>query len=473
MNFRDLCTAAWQSMPWNGGAERYRDAAQTPALSVSDGTFADWLRENGSRRGAWSEITYFTCLKTLAETLGKLPWKVYKTTPAGTKESKKKDVVRVLKIRPNPYTTPTIFWATMEMNRNHYGNAYAYVEREFRRQKYGGTYKIKNLWIMPSNCVRVLVDDAGIFAGAGQVWYLYTDPYSGKQTLFKRRDVIHVTTSHTMNGIVGKSVEQILHETIAGSQASQAYLDEMYEQGLTAKAVLEYTGSLSPEAKEAMRQAMEDFGAGRKNAGRIMPIPLGMKLTPLDIKLTDAQFYELRKYSALQIAGAFGVKPNQLNDYSKSSYANSEMQQLSFLTETMLFVLKQYEEEAGFALLGEDAMMAGEYVKINEKALLRTDSKTQMEILSMGVQCGVELVNEARNKLDKEAVEGGDTPVMNGTMTPLSVILEKTGTSTTAAEGQQTPPGNTPPTPPQEEETPPGSEETAQEGQKGGDEDGD
>lgn len=61
-----------------------------------------------------------------------------------------------------------------------------------------------------------------------------------------------------------------------------------------------------------------------------------MKLTPLDIKLSDSQFIELKKYSALQIAAAFGIKPNQINDYTKSSYSNSEMQQLSFLTDTML-----------------------------------------------------------------------------------------------------------------------------------------
>lgn len=61
-----------------------------------------------------------------------------------------------------------------------------------------------------------------------------------------------------------------------------------------------------------------------------------MKLTPLDIKLSDSQFIELKEYSALQIAAAFGIKPNQINDYTKSSYSNSEMQQLSFLTDTML-----------------------------------------------------------------------------------------------------------------------------------------
>lgn len=58
-----------------------------------------------------------------------------------------------------------------------------------------------------------------------------------------------------------------------------------------------------------------------------------------------AQYYEMRKYTALQIAAAFGVKPNQINDYEKSSYANSETQQLAFLVDTMLFRLTMYEQE--------------------------------------------------------------------------------------------------------------------------------
>ena len=95
-----------------------------------------------------------------------------------------------------------------------------------------------------------------------------------------------------------------------------------------------------------------------KNAGKIIPVPLGMKLTPLDIKLSDSQFIELKKYSALQIAAAFGIKPNQINDYTKSSYSNSEMQQLSFLTDTMLFVLKQYEEEVNYKLLTDISIHA-------------------------------------------------------------------------------------------------------------------
>ena len=423
--------------PWMDGRRDYNGTGNV--ASMSGETLAEWLAKSGKRRGIWSEITYFTCLKTLAETLGKLPWKVYKRGENGIVESKRKDVNRVLRYRPNPFMTPTTFWNTVEMNRNHFGNGYVYIERRFKRKKYGGTIEIRNLWIMPSNCVKVLVDDAGIFAGAGKVWYWYTDPYTGKTSIFRYEDVIHVKTSHTLNGLTSLPVQEILRETIGGAKSGQGYMNKLYEQGMTAKATLEYTGTLSPEAKEALRKSFEDFGAGIQNTGRVLPVPLGMKFTPLDIKLTDAQFFELRKYTALQIAGAFGVKPNQINDYEKSSYANSEMQQLSFLTETMLFILKQYEEEVGFKLLGVEVLERGEYVKINEKALLRTDSKTQMEVITGYTNAGVYLINESRAYLDKEGVEYGDRPLVNGTMIPLDVAVNKTGTATTATQPQTVP----------------------------------
>ena len=424
--------------PWLNGWRAYNGTENV--ASMSGETLVEWLNRSGKRRGVWSEITYFTCMKTLAETLGKLPWKVYKRSKNGVADSRRKDVNRVLRYRPNPFMTPTTFWATVEMNRNHFGNGYVYIERRFRRMKYGGSYEIKNLWIMPSNCVQVLVDDAGIFAGAGNVWYWYTDPYSGKKYIFRNEDVIHVKTSHTLNGLTGMPVQDILRETVMGAKSGQGYMNKLYEQGMTAKATLEYTGTMSQEAKEALREAFEDFGNGVKNTGRIMPVPLGMKLTPLDIKLTDAQFFELRKYSALQIAGAFGVKPNQINDYEKSSYSNSEMQQLSFLTETMLFVLKQYEEETGYKILGIELLERGEYVKINEKALLRTDSKTQMEVMTGYTKNGIYLINESRAYLDMEGVEYGDRPLVNGTMIPLDVAANKTGTATVGQQPAAAPP---------------------------------
>lgn len=373
------------------------------------------------KRKPTSEVTYFTCLKMLSETLAKMPIKYYQKTDRGIVEADQTDTSKLLTKRPNPFMTPTTFWNTVEINRNHYGNAYVYMRKKFIRQRYGGEFRIIDLWVMQSNCVQIVVDDAGIFAGVGRLWYVYTDPTSGRQYVFSTDEVMHFKTSFSFDGITGLPVQQILKDTVSGASASQEFMNGMYESGLTAKATLEYTGELNEGAKEALRKSFEEFGSGAKNVGKILPVPLGMKLTPLDIKLTDSQFFELKKYTALQIAAAFGVKPNQINDYSKSSYANSELQQLSFYVDTELFIIKQYEEEINYKMATEEEQESGFYYKYNEKVLFRTDSKTQMEYLKNGVGGSIIKPNEARRKLDMPDAEGGDELLANGSIVPLTM----------------------------------------------------
>lgn len=394
--------------------------------SMSDESFLEWLGIKRDRNGqATSEATYFTCLKMMSETIAKMPWKHYRDTPDGIEEMPPTDASRLLKYRPNPFMTPTAFWCAVEANRNHYGNGYVYVRQRFSRRQYGGELKLMDMWIMPSDCVQVLVDDEGFFGGKGKIWYTYSDKYSGEQYIFRTEDVLHFKTSFSFDGITGLPVQTILKTTVEGASASQAFLNNLYKNGLTAKAVLEYTGDLSDQKKEKLIQALETYGMGTKNTGRVLPIPQGMKLTPLDIKLSDSQFIELKKYTALQIAAAFGIKPNQINDYEKSSYSNSEMQQLAFLTDTMLFVLKSYEEEVNYKLLTDDARDEGEYFKLNEKVLLRTDSETQMKILTSAINNGVYMPNEARRKLDMRNADGGDQLIVNGNYIPLPMVGEQ------------------------------------------------
>lgn len=392
------------------------------------------------KRKPTSEVTYFTCLKMLSETLAKMPVKYYQKTDRGIVEAEQTETSKLLTKRPNPFMTPTVFWNTVEMNRNHYGNAYVYMRKKFIRKRYGGEFRIIDLWVMQSNCVQIVVDDAGIFAGVGRLWYVYADPTSGRQYVFSTDEVMHFKTSFSFDGITGLPVQQILKDTVSGASASQDFMNKMYESGLTAKATLEYTGDLNEGAKEALRQSFEEFGSGAKNVGKILPVPLGMKLTPLDIKLTDSQFFELKKYTALQIAAAFGVKPNQINDYSKSSYANSELQQLSFYVDTELFIIKQYEEEINYKMTTEEEQDSGFYYKYNEKVLFRTDSKTQMSYLKEGVGGSIIMPNEARRKLDMPDAEGGDELFANGNIVPLTMAgaaYQKGGQPEETAEPEQ------------------------------------
>lgn len=398
--------------------------AITPAKSVDmqSQELLEWLGISSTPKKLVSEVTYFTCLKMLSETLGKMPLKFRQDTDKGVQRVKSNKVHRLLRTRPNALMTPSIFWATVEQNRNHYGNAYVWIRRKFKKQRYGGIDEIQDLWVMPSNDVQVLIDDEGYFGAKGRIWYLYTDKYSTEQYLFNSDDVMHFKTSYSFDGILGVPVREVLKSTLEGGLESQNFMNNLYKSGLTAKAVLEYTGDLDKAAEEKLVGGFERFANGSENSGKIIPVPLGMKLVPLDIKLTDSQFFELKKFNALQIAGAFGIKPNQLNDYEKSSYSNSEMQQLSFYVDTVLFILKQYEEELNYKLLTKEEIEEGYHFKFNEKVLLRTDSKTQMEILSKGVNNGLIMPNEGRDELGYPSEEGGDVLVMNGNYIPITDV---------------------------------------------------
>jgi HK97 family phage portal protein len=387
-------------------------------MDLNSPTLLQWLGiDPETPKDKLSEATYFACMKILAESLGKLPLKMYQSTDKGIMKSDKSELYSVLKLRPNPYMSSTVFWSTVEMNRNHFGNAYIWC-------RWNGP-QLKDLWIMPSTDVTLVIDDVGLFGTKDKLWYQYNDSKTGKLYTFNSDEVMHFKTSMTFDGITGIPVKDILKTTVEGSLESQKFMNNLYKTGLTGKAVLEYTGDLNKDAKDRLVKGFEEFANGSKNAGKIIPVPLGMKLVPLDIKLTDSQFFELKKYSALQIAAAFGIKPNQINDYEKSSYASAEAQNLAFYVDTLLYPLKQYEEEITYKSLSSQLINQGYFWKFNVSVILRADIKSQMQALSQGVNNAIYTPNEARGFLDLPAKDGGDQLVMNGNYIPVTMVGEQ------------------------------------------------
>ena len=399
-----------------------------------------------------SEATYFACLKILSEALGKMPLKLLRYNEKnGVITMRKHPLYTIIHDRPNPYMTATSFWSTVEYNRNHWGNAYVWIQ---------GAGKNMKLWILPSENVEVWYDDAKALADQPDIYYLYS---AGEKVYkFGSEEVLHFKSSNSLDGILGISVQDQLKTTIGGSVKSQKMVNKMYESGFTAKAVLNYTGSLSDENVKTLIKNIEEYAkGGLKNAEveNIIPIPLGSTLTPLNVKLADNQFIEVKQYTSGQIAAAFGIKPYQYNDLTKSSYASAEAQQLSFYVDTLLYIIKQYEEELSYKLLSPREISQGYHFKFNVAVILRADLATQIDTLSKGVSNFIYTPNEARAMLDLEAKPGGDKLLGNGA----SIPVEYAGTQYIKnPEPEESPPEDDPPEDPEPEGDPP--EENDEEG---------
>ena len=291
------------------------------------------------------------------------------------------------------------------------------------------------LWILPSDEVEIWYDDQKVLSDIPDIYYIYS--HGGKLYKFSSEEIIHVKSSMSFDGIKGIAVKDQLKLTIDGNVKAQKMLNQMYKSGFTAKAVMQYTSDLSETNLIKFKNKIEEFAGSDlddKEVKNIIPIPVGTTLTPLNVKLADSQFVEVKKYSALQIASAFGIKPNQIGDYEKSSYASSESQQLSFYKDTLLYILKQYEEELNYKLLSREEIDKGFYFKFNIAVLLRADQKTQIETLSQAVSNFIYTPNEARAYLDKPAMAGGNRLLGNGA----SIPVELAGTQyTNNSEGKE------------------------------------
>ena len=376
--------------------------------------FLDFLGVRNVPTNALSEATYFACLKVLSEAIGKLPLKLFHYNDQnGVITARDHPLYTVLRDRPNPYMTSTTFWSTVEYNRNHYGNAYVLID---------GAGEKTRLWIMPSDEVEVWYDDMKLLGDIPDMYYIYS--HGGKRYKFGSEEVMHFKTSNMLDGIVGISVQDQLKATIEGGAKAQALINKMYDSGFTAKAVLQYTGSLSDDNVKSFVAGIESYAKGElKNEGieNIIPIPLGATLTPLNVKLADNQFIEVKQYTALQIASAFGIKPYQIGDYTKSSYASAEAQQLSFYVDTLLYIVKQYEEELTYKLLAPEECQQGYHFKFNIDVILRADFATKINTLSTAVNSFLYTPNEARAKLDLGNIEGGDRLLGNGASIPVQL----------------------------------------------------
>lgn len=373
--------------------------------------------------------TYFTCMRIMTDTVSKLPCKLYQDKEDGIHKITDHPLATILKLRPNPYMSASDFWKCVEFQRNHYGNAIVIPEFDKRTGKLIGLYPVD----FPK--VQIWIDDRGIFGIKDAVWYVIRDKSNLEYKLYNE-ELLHFK-GLTSDGLVGMSIQDYLVELIENGQSSQQYINTYFKNGLFAKGVVQYSSSLDESAEKRMVERFKRMASGIKNAGSILPMPLGFQFVPLNTTMADAQFFEISGLTIRQIAAAFGVKMHHLNDLERSTHNNIEQQQKSFYIDTLQSILTMYEQELTFKLLIYRELSQGYFIRFNVDSILRADIKTRYEAYRIGIQSGFKTPNECRRMEEDPPKEGGDDLVCNGNMQKMTQIgaFYKNNTQNTNEEG--------------------------------------
>ena len=355
--------------------------------------------------------TYFACMQIRCNALAKVPFKVYEKDGDGAKESGHY-LNKLLKLRPNRFMTAhDFFWAT-EFQRLSTGNAFWVYS--FRRGK------IEEVYLLDSNYVEIIVDNAGILNSPNSVYYLYTDPRNSKQSIYTSDRIVH-HKFFSVDGIKGNSIQKYIVDILNQEKYAQQVVNEKYSHGLQDPIIVTYTGDLDKARSAQIKKKFASL-AGAQNAGTVIPIPTDFGVQQLETKLVNSQFFELNGLTTRHIANAFGVKSFQLNDMEKSTYSNIEQQNRAFYSDTMQNVLTAYEQEATYKLLSTEEQEKL-FIQANADVYLRADIEARYKAYSTGITGGFLQIAEARKRENLPFIPGTDQLILgNGAAIPLSML---------------------------------------------------
>lgn len=372
--------------------------------------------EEDQPAAAMREITYFTCIKKISEAVAKTPLYLVQDTETGIKRATEDPLNELLSLRPNPYMTAVDFWKAIEATRQHEGRSAAV-------KQYGRKGEILALY--PCTVEGMTIDDAGLLKSKLKNKVLIEYRVTGSNTTESGfyEDLL-IFKGFTMDGINTKPVREIVKTTIEGQIKAQNYLNTLFDNGLTNKMVVQLTSDIKDEKE--LGKIQSKFSRLYSKGKRIFTVPAGFSVQPVNLSLADAQYEQIRRMSISQIAALFGVKMHQLNDLKDTNNNSLEQQQLNFLVDTLLILYESIEQEATWSLLTKEKRAEGYKARFNTNVILRTDAKTQQEILCGYTTAGIYKPNESRLELQRETVPEGNDLVVNAGVLKLKDLGKNT-----------------------------------------------
>lgn len=331
----------------------------------------------------------------IANTLGILPVKVIRKAEKNGRETTERlpqhPVSRCLAMYPNLDQTPLSFKEQIGMDLTGWGNFYAEIN-------WGGP----RVYLHPLHPSKVTVSRDS----AGQLEYHYSSE-DGPAVRLPQSKIIHIPLLG--DGVVGKSPVQCARESLAMGLAAERFGSAFFGNGLAPSGVLQHPGKLDAKGRTNLTNALEARHRGPNKAGKLLLLEEGITYSPIGIPAKDAQFLETRQFQILEVARWFGVPPHMLGDPSQAKWANITQYAIEFLKYTMMHYLKRIEEEVNRKLLWpQDESL---HLKFDEWALLRGDTKEQLESMVLGLANGIYTLDDVLALLDRNPIEGegGDT----------------------------------------------------------------
>ncbi|CED59843.1 phage portal protein [Moritella viscosa] len=363
-----------------------------------------------SPASAHKHAIVYACIRALSESIGQLPVRLYTYDPTGnrTLANRSHPMFKVLTQAPNDFQTWQDMLEMIVTHLNLDGNFYAVINRNTRNKN-----KIVQFIPIPNPSA------VSITVKAGRLTYdIPQDAITGlSKTKFTADEILHIKGPST-DGFMGVSPIRHAPKAIALSMAGEQHGEEFFNNSATPNGYLSTPDELSPEAAERFLNAYNGNMQGLRNSSKTALFEGGMKWNSIAVNNRDAQFLETRNFQKTEICSIFRVPPQMVFQEADVKYSNVEQAILSFHRDTLVPLMTRIVNKINLHL---DADLE---IDLDDRHLLRGDSKTQAEVHSALFKMSAMTVNEIRLNSGLEAIDGGDVLAIATNNTTLGQLTD-------------------------------------------------
>jgi len=349
----------------------------------------DWVPENRTVAGvrvtpetALQCSAFLACVRVISESVASLPLHVYERIGTGDRvRAESMPLYRLLHQQPNSWQTALEFREQMTALYLMYGQSFAEI---IGSSRVGSVAELRPLH--PANMTVERVED-------GRLRYRYREPGgTGRETIYRQDQIFHLRFL-SLDGINGIVPTTVCRDAIALARALEQHGGAFFGNGARPGVVLESDNPIPAEAAERLREAWERMHRGADRAFRTAVLPEGVKAKELSGSNEAAQYLETRQYQVIEICRAFRMPPHMIQDLTRSTYSNIEVQGTEFVQHCLLPHLKRWEAAIARDLISDDERYHAEH---NVNGLLRGDSAAQSAFVTAMLDRGVYDIDEAR-----------------------------------------------------------------------------
>lgn len=271
-----------------------------------------------------------------------------------------------------------------------HGNGFAYINRAD-----DGT---------PTELIYCPATDVTIYYNkkSRELYYKDSNVASGK---IAPSDMIHILKT-TEDGFNGVSALKYAARTIESANYVENAALDYFAKGMHSVGLLHAKNPMRGDQADQAKKFVSGEINTTKNSNIVKFIPFDLEYSQLTNDPEKSQLLNSRLYSISEIARYFNVSPILLQDLSHGNVSDVESVNIQFLTQCVQPIITILEEELNRKLIATSEQDI--FIDFDENELLRTNKMSTANYLSTLVTKGIISVNEAREMLGMNKVEGGD-----------------------------------------------------------------